>query len=316
MMELNITTDAGLALPPLALGTWAMGGEPRVWGVVDDRESIATVEQAIDCGMTLLDTAPIYGRGHSEEIVGQAIRGRRDEVLIATKCGLLFPHDGDALPPRCLKRDSILQECDASLRRMRIDTIDLYQCHWPDPDTPIEETMEALLHLRERGKIRAIGLCNFSCDQISRARRVGPVHAVQTPFSLLNRRASEDLIPYCQEYGIAVLPYGTLGKGLLTGKFSPESAFADLRASDPDFLGERFRRNLRLVEALRPLAKRYGKTLAQLSINWVASHPGVTTPIVGAKRASQVLENAGGVGWSLSDEDRDRIDALLRQVES
>ena len=304
--------ESGLMVSTLALGTWAMGADERTWGLVDDRESVAAIEHAIEGGITLIDTAPIYGLGHSEEIVGRAIQGKRDRVLLATKCGLMFPTSANALPARCLAPSSIVRECEQSLRRLHTDVIDLYQCHWPDPNTPIEETMNALVTLHTQGKIRAIGLSNYSCEEISRARAVGPVHAIQSQFSLLSRRAEEDLIPYCIEYRIAVLAYSPLAKGLLTGKFSERSHFSDIRGQDPEFQGERFRRNLRTIDTLRSLANGYGKSLSQFALNWAAGYPGVTAPIVGAKRPSQVKDNLGAIGWSITDDDRRRIDAMLK----
>lgn len=288
-----------------------MGGTVETWGYVDDRESIAAIHQAIDLGVNLIDTAPIYGLGHSEEIVGKAIQGRRHEVLIATKCGLLFPRSKDQLPPRCLSRESIIRECEQSLRRLRLDAIDLYQCHWPDPQIPIRETMDALTLLLNQQKIRAIGVSNFSCGEIAAAREFGPVHCLQLPFSMLQRRAADDLLPFAAEHNMAAIAYSPLSKGLLTGKFQPGDRPGGIRARDPDFLGERFRRNLRIVDALKAIAAEYGKTVTQLVINWTVTYPGVTAPIVGAKRPSQVVENVGGVGWTIADEDRARIDRLL-----
>ena len=306
--------DSEIQVSAIALGTWAMGGAVETWGHVDDRESIATIHQALDQGINLIDTAPVYGLGHAEEIVGKAIQGRRQEVVLATKCGLLFPRSKNELPPRCLSRDSILRECDASLRRLRTDVIDIYQCHWPDPEVPVRETVEALTTLLERGKIRAIGVSNFNCAEMAAIREFGPVHALQSPFSMLHLRAAEDLIPYCTEHGISVLPYSPLAKGLLTGKFNADSTFQDVRARDPEFIGARYRRNLSIVASLMEIAGRYDKTVAQLAINWVASSPGVTAPIVGAKRPSQVLENVGGIGWSITEDDRTAIDTLLRET--
>jgi aryl-alcohol dehydrogenase-like predicted oxidoreductase len=303
--------DSGLEVSKIALGTWAMGGTVETWGYVDDRESIAAIHQAIDLGVNLIDTAPIYGLGHSEEIVGKAIQGRGHEVLVATKCGLLFPRSKDQLPPRCLSRESIFRECEQSLRRLRLDVIDLYQCHWPDPQTPIRETMHALTTLLHQQKIRAIGVSNFSCEEIAAAREFGPVHCLQLPFSMLQRRAADDLLPFAAEHKMAALAYSPLSKGLLTGKFQPGDRPGGIRAREPDFLGERFRRNLRLVDALKTIAAEYGKTVAQLVINWTAASPGVTAPLVGAKRPSQVVENVGGVGWTIADEDQARIDRLL-----
>jgi len=311
-MQKRLLGDSGLEVSVIALGTWAMGGTVETWGQVDDRESIAAIHQALDLGINLIDTAPIYGLGHSEEIVGKAIQGRRNEALVATKCGLLFPKSNDELPPRCLSRESIIRECEDGLRRLRTDVIDVYHCHWPDPETHIHETMDALTTLLEQGKIRAIGLSNFSCEQMTAAREFGPVHCLQPHFSMLHLRAAEDLIPYCIEYRIGVLPYSPLAKGLLTGKFSTDSRFEDIRSQDPEFVGERYRRNLRVVDELKNIAASYDRTLTQLVINWTVSFPGVTAPIVGAKRPSQVVENAGGVGWTITEEDRARIDAIIR----
>lgn len=289
-----------------------MGGTVELWGHVDDRESIAAINQALDCGINLIDTAPMYGLGHAEEIVGKAVRGRRDQVILATKCGLVFPRSESEIPPRCLTRDGVMRECENSLRRLRTDVIDLYQCHWPDPETPIRETMGALLTLQEQGKIRALGLSNYGCERIAAAREFAPVHALQPPFSMLQLRAADDLIPYCAEVGMAVIPYAPLAKGLLTGKFAADSIFTGIRAQDPEFIGARYRRNLDLVAALAEIAARYDKSLTQLVLNWTTNFPGVTSPIVGAKRPSQVLENVGGIGWSITEEDRARIDGLLR----
>lgn len=305
--------NSGLMVSPLGLGTWTMGGAAESWGPVDDRESIATIHQALDCGINLIDTAPIYGLGHSEEVVGKAIQGRRHEVILATKCGLLFPKSKDQVPVRCLSKASVLRECEQSLRRLRVDVIDIYHCHWPDPETPISETMAALGTLLERGLVRAVGLSNFGCGELADARRCGAVHCLQPLFSMLARDAADDLIPYALEHGIAVLPYSPLAKGLLAGRFDIESRFTGIRSRDPEFIGERYRRNLRLVDQLREIAARYDRTLVQLVINWTASFPGVTSAIVGARRPSQIHENAGGAGWDLRNDDRILIDRLLKE---
>ena len=301
----------GLAVSPIALGTWAMGGHVASWGHVDDNESIATIQQAEDLGINPIDTAPIYGNGHAEEIVGKAVSGRRDDVVIATKCGLVPPErDGD-LPRRDLSAKRIQRECEASLRRLRVEVIDIYLCHWPDPETPIRETMETLLTLRDQDKIRAIGLSNFGCERLAAAREFGPVHCLQPPFSMLHRRAADDLLPYCQEHQIGVISYGPLAKGLLTGKFARDATFNDLRTQDTNFSGARFQGNLDIVDELKKVANNYDKTIAQLAINWAASFPGIAAPIFGAKRPSQVRENVGGIGWEISREDRELIDQIL-----
>ncbi len=296
----------------IGLGTWAFGVTGDGHGPVDDRESIAAIHQALECGINFIDTAPIDGLGHGEEIVGKAIQGRRQEVVLATKCGLRFPRTPDEAPQRCLAASYIFRECEASLRRLRAEVIDLYQCHWPDPQTPIEETVRALIRLLDDGKIRAVGLCNFDSEQIAAARLAGPVHCVQAPFSMLQLRARDSLWPYCMEHGIAGLPYACLARGLLTGAFDLENRPSDARAKDPEFTGARFRRNLGIVSAMRPIARQTGKTLTQVVINWTANEPGVTAPIIGARRLSDVLENVGGVGWSLSPPQRADIEAILR----
>jgi len=293
------------------MGTWAIGGAEESWGLVDDRESIAAIHHAIELGINLIDTAPIYGLGHSEDVVGKAILGQRDRVVLATKCGLLFPRSNTEPPHRCLSSESVIRECEQSLRRLRTDYIDVYQCHWPDPLTPIRESMEALVQLLEQQKIRAIGLSNFSCEEVAAAREFGPVHCLQVPFSMLQTRASQEHIPFCDEHGIGVLAYSPLARGLLTGKFRVGDTLTGIRARDSEFLGERFRRNIELVERLREIATACGRTVAQLALNWTAAYPGVTALLFGAKRPSQVVENAGGLGWTLSEADRQRIDQLL-----
>jgi len=310
-MEQRPVGKSGLSVSIVALATGAIG-ESSAKQPVDDREAIAAIHQAIDAGCNLIDTAPSYGWGHAEELVGKAIVGRRGDVLIATKCGLIAPRNGDGTPRRTLTQASILQECEQSLRRLRIEVIDLYQCQSPDPLTPIRETMEALQTLRTQGKIRAAGLCNFGCEEIAAAREFGVVDAVQTGFSMLHRHAADDLIPFCLEHGLAVLAYSPLAKGLLTGTLTSDSRFSGMRARDPDFVGERYHRNLSVVQRLREVAQACGKTLTQLAINWVAYHSGVTAPIVGVQRPSQVIDVLGGIGWTISAEDRVRIDRILR----
>lgn len=306
--------NSGISTSPLALGTWAMGGDVASWGHVDDNESIATIYKAEELGIDLIDTAPIYGDGHAEEIVGKAIRGRRDRWVIATKCGLLPSSGAGAMPRRCLSYDSVLAECDQSLRRLGIDCIDIYQCHWPDPETPIRETMDALTTLRDWGKIRAIGLSNFGCQRMAAAGEFGPIHVAQIPFSMLHRRAASDLLPYCAEHDVGTLAYGPLAKGLLTGKFSRQSELAGVRASDPEFIGDRYARNLRVVGRLTEIAAKHDKTVAQLALSWTLHQPGLTVAIVGAKRPSQIVENAGAVGWELPPEEIPAIDRILEEA--
>lgn len=308
-MKRHPIQNSDLAVSSIGLGTWAMAGRLYSWGKADDRESIEAIHTALDAGMNLIDTAPIYGLGHAEEIVGKAIFGRRSEVLLATKCGVLSTN-GEDQTRRCLSYDSILRECEASLRRLRTDIIDLYQCHWPDPDTPIRETMRALGQLLDLGSIRAIGLSNFSCEQIRAAMEFGPVHAVQLPFSILNTRAGLDLMPFCEEHRIAVLAYSPLGKGILAGRYTAEATFEGVRAKDPDFIGNRYQRNLRVAGSVREIAASIQKTPAQLALNWAANYPGVTCAIMGARRPSQVTESAAAAGWDIPVDVRASLDQL------
>ncbi|UCG33095.1 MAG: aldo/keto reductase [Phycisphaerales bacterium] len=309
-MQRRVLGNSGLEVSPIALGCLAMGADGS-WGPVNDNESIAAIQTALDLGINLIDTSPYQGGGHSEILVGKAIQSRRDEVIISSKCGLFHDPD-DSLPRRCLKKDAILHECEGSLRRLRVDTIDLYQCHWPDPKTPIVETMGAMELLLRQGKIRAIGLCNYGCERLHEARTAGTVHACQMLLNMLQRQVTEELLPYCQEYRMGVLAYSPLCKGLLTGKFDRQSRFEDLRRNHPEFLGVRFARNLAILEKLRRISQNYGKTVGQLALNWACNHPGVTAVILGAKRPSQIRENVGALGWQITTDDLDEIHAILK----
>jgi aryl-alcohol dehydrogenase-like predicted oxidoreductase len=303
-------TDLDVAI--VALGCWAMACDSESWGPVNDNESIAAIHKAIDLGINLIDTAPSYGDGHSEEIVGKAVADRRDRVLLATKCGVVPPGTGQGGTDRDLTPQSIRRECEASLRRLRTETIDLYQCHWPDPNTPMDQTMAAMIQLRDHGKIRAIGVSNFSCQQMSACRAVAPLDCAQPPLSMLDRKSAEDIIPYCQEHRIGVVVYSPLAKGLLTGKYNLQSVPSDFRSSDEDFQPDRLSRHLRTIEKLRPFAEQYQATLAQLAIAWAANYPGVTAAIVGAKRPSQVIENAAAAQLRISIQDLTAIDEILQ----
>lgn len=304
------TTDLNVSV--VALGCWAIGGEAGVWGPVDDNESIDAIQQGLDLGLNFIDTAPAYGYGHSEEIVGKAIAGRRAQVVIATKCGLTWREVGGRID-RGLSARSVAAECAASLHRLRVETIDLYQIHWPDPETPLRETMEALVKLREQGKIRAIGVSNFTRAQLSEARQYGEVNCLQPELSMFERAATDELLPYCREYGLAAIVYAPLARGLLTGKFHTASRFADLRAKDSRFTGAAFTQHLATVERLKPIAARLGCTVAQLAVRWTIQQPGVTAAIVGFKRPSQVNENARAGDLRIPPAEMDEINAILTE---
>jgi len=297
----------------VALGTWAIGG--WLWGGTDVEQSIRTIHAALDMGVTTIDTAPVYGFGLSEEILGEALARRqipRDKVVIATKFGMEW--DEKEEPWRNAKPQRIRQELEDSLRRLRTDYIDLYQIHWPDPETPIAETAAAVKELYEAGKIRAIGVCNYSVEQLEEWRRVAPLHSVQPRYNLLERQIEKDVLPYCREHGLAVLAYSPLARGLLTGKYTQNPTFkpGDNRQTDARFTGEAYQRHLRIVEQLKAMAAEVGKTAAQLAVRWVLDQPGVTVALWGARSPEQIQEAAGVSGWQLSPEQLERIEGILQ----
>ena len=262
-----------LLITPVGLGTWAIGGgaNPYGWGPQSDRESISTIQRAIDLGINWLDTAKVYGRGHSEEVVGRAIKGRSDQVILATKGGQLWKEDISG-SYGCLKAESIKAECESSLKRLGTDVIDLYQLHWPDPDADIEEGWGAVADLVREGKVRYGGVSNFSVSQMQRAQAIHPIASLQPPYSMLKRDIEAEILPYCKEKNIGVIVYSPIQAGLLSGRFSKARAAAlpqdDWRTRNPDFQEPMLSAHLWLVEQLRPLAERKNTSLANLSIAW------------------------------------------------
>jgi aryl-alcohol dehydrogenase-like predicted oxidoreductase len=297
----------------IGLGTWAMGGFQ--WGGADDDESVRTIHSALDRGITLIDTAPAYGFGHSESVIGRAIaeRGRRDEVVLATKVGL--EQRGESLF-RNSTRKQIYEETELSLRRLRTDYIDLYQVHWPDLDTPYEETAKALLDLQQAGKIRAIGVSNYSIEAMERFRRVAPLASAQPPLNLFERQAQRDILPWCQKSAVATLTYGALCRGLLSGAITQNTKFKgdDLRKTDPKFQPPRFEHYLRAVNLLDQYAReRYGKNVLVLAVRWVLDQPGVSAALWGASHPGELDPLNDILGWHLDDEARTHIDEVLAQ---
>jgi aryl-alcohol dehydrogenase-like predicted oxidoreductase len=297
----------------IGLGTWAIGG--WMWGGTDEPESIRTIEAALDLGVNLLDTAPVYGFGRSEEIVGRAVPGsRRDTVAIATKAGLAW-RDGkvyrDSSPAR------IRQEVEDSLRRLRTGWIDLYQVHWPDPSVPFEETAEALSKLKDEGKIRAIGVSNFAPEQMARLAAHAPLATAQPPFNLFERGAERDVLPWCRKAGVATLTYGALCRGLLSGRMTEDTKFLgdDLRRWDPKFKQPRFGQYLSAARALRNYAAdELGRSLVELSVRWILDQPGVSVALWGARRPEQLAEIPRILGlWRLTPEQLARIDAIVAE---
>jgi aryl-alcohol dehydrogenase-like predicted oxidoreductase len=297
-----------LKVSRVALGTWAMGG--WMWGGTDQRESVATIHAALDQGINLIDTAPVYGFGVSEEIVGAALEGIRDRAVIATKTGLEW-RDGkvyrNATPAR------IMQEVDDSLRRLRTDYIDIYQVHWPDPLVPVEETAEAMRSLYEMGKIRAIGVSNFSVDQMARFRQVAPLHVLQPPYNLFERAIEADILPYSRANDITTLGYGALCRGLLSGRIRPNTAFDgdDLRRVDPKFQPPRLAQYLQAVGQLDEFAqRRFQRRVIHLAVRWMLDQ-GISVALWGGRHPDQVEAALGVAGWSLTDAEREMIEHIV-----
>lgn len=313
-METRRFGDTDIDVTPVGLGTWAIGG--WMWGGTDEAESIKTIHTAIDRGIGLIDTAPVYGFGRSEEIVGKALAGgRRDKVVLATKAALNWDSDGNKVW-RDASAARIEREVDDSLRRLQTDHIDIYQVHWPDPLTPIEETARAMESLLKAGKIRAIGVSNFNAEQIDEFRKYSPLHAAQPPYNLFEREIEDDILPHCEKNGIATLTYGALCRGLLSGKMGPDTRFAgdDLRKHDPKFQGDRFSQYLAAVAALDTFARdRFGKNVLALALRWLVDQPGVTTALWGARRPDQLAPVSEIEGWNLETEDMKAIDAILAE---
>jgi len=303
-----------MRLTTVGLGTWAMGGPWEYgWGPQDDEEAIAAILEALNQGINWIDTAPAYGLGHSEELVGRALRQTSHKPYIATKCGILWNEKKEKVVH--LKRDSIRRECHDNLRRLGVEQIDLYQMHWPDPDPDIEEAWEEMARLQKEGKVRYLGVSNFSVPQMERVASIHPISSLQPPYSMLRREVERELLGYCARHNIGVVAYSPMQRGLLTGKFSPERLAAlapdDHRRRSPEFQEPQFTATLELVEGLKRIAERHDRTVAQLAVSWVLRRPEVTAAIVGARRPGQIAETAPASDWNLGKEDIEEMEKLL-----
>lgn len=302
-------TIPGIAKPAsrIALGTWAIGGS--MWGGPDDENAARTIDKALDLGINVIDTAPVYGFGHSEEVIGRALEGKRGRVILATKVALNW-QDGkvfrDSRPAR------IEQEIEDSLRRLRTDHIDLYQVHWPDPKTPLEDTARALEKLVKAGKVGALGVSNFSSAQMEEFRKFAPLATIQPPYNLFEREIEKDVLPYAVQNNLVVLAYGPLCRGLLSGRMTADRKFGgdDLRNSDPKFQQPRFGQYLQAVEDLKAIADKHGKSMLALAIRWVLDR-GPTIALWGARKPEQISGVDDAFGWTLDDADMKAIDAIL-----
>lgn len=312
-METIEIADTGIRATRIALGTWSIGG--AMWGGTEETQALDTIRTALDSGLTTIDTAPVYGFGTAEERVGKVLAERdRDAVVIATKVGLEWNDDGDVW--RNSDPSRVRKEIEDSLRRLGTDHVDLYQVHWPDPEVPFEDTARTLEDLHREGKIRALGVSNYSPEQMDAFRSAAPLHTCQPPYNLFERGIEDDVLPYCREHGIAVLAYGALCRGLLSGKMSKDRSFEgdDIRQEDPKFQGRRFDQYLEAVDRLDVFAReRFGKRVIHLALRWILDR-GVEIALWGARKPEQ-LDPVGEVdGWRLSEDDLEEIDRILDET--
>ena len=307
--------NSDLHLTPIGFGAWAIGGGnwDFAWGAQDDSESIRAIHQALDEGINWIDTAAIYGLGHSEEIVGQAVGSSSHKPLIFTKCSMRW--DAERKIYRSLKAASVAEELEGSLRRLGVETIDLYQIHWPNPDEEIEEGWAELARQQKAGKIRWIGVSNFNVAQMKRAQAIAPITSLQPPYSMLRPAIEAEILPFCLENGIGVINYSPMVSGLLTGRMSAERVAAmphdDWRRKAVEFNEPRLSRNLKLVEVLREIGAAYGVEPGVVAVAWTLHHPAVTAAIVGGRSGEQVKGLAPALHFRLNDEEFARIGAFL-----
>ncbi|MBS1871874.1 MAG: aldo/keto reductase [Acidobacteria bacterium] len=303
-MQLKRLGNSDLDLTPIGVGAWAMGGGgwQFAWGPQDDNESIEAIHAALDHGVNWIDTAAVYGLGHSEEVVAKALEGRSTRPYVFTKCERVWDENGKIGP--CLKADSIRGECERSLRRLKVDVIDLYQIHWPQPDEDVEEAWTTLAELQREGKVRWIGVSNFNKQQIERCERIAPVTSLQPPYSMISPEIEQDILPHCLKQNIGVLAYSPMKSGLLTGSMTKERVAAfpedDFRKRAVAFQEPALTRNLALAELCRQIGARHGRTAGETAIAWVLRNPAITAAIVGMRSSRQTAGVIGALEFRLS----------------
>jgi aryl-alcohol dehydrogenase-like predicted oxidoreductase len=316
MTELRKLGNSDLEITPLGIGAWAIGGSGWEfgWGDQDDNDSIAAIRAGLDAGLNWIDTAAVYGLGHSEEVVSKALQGVSKKPYVFTKCERRWGADKKIFPS--LKADSIRKECEDSLRRLKIDVIDLYQVHWPQPDEDIEEGWTEMAKLKEEGKVRWIGVSNFNVEQMKRAMKIAPITSLQPPYSLLVRDIEREILPFVLQNEIGALVYSPMRAGLLTGKMTRERALNlpkdDWRSKNPDFQEPKLSRNLELVQILRKIGERNGKAPGEVALAWTLHNPAVTAAIVGLRKADQVHGTVGALDFRLKDEEAAEIESFFR----
>jgi aryl-alcohol dehydrogenase-like predicted oxidoreductase len=306
-----------LEITPVGFGAWAIGGTGwrGAWGHQDDDEAVGAIRRAVELGINWVDTAAVYGLGHSEKLVARALKGfsDADRPYVFTKSSLLWDESGNVI--NSLEKDSVKRECEESLRRLQVDVIDLYQIHWPNPDEDVEEGWGAMAELKEEGKVRHIGVSNFDVSQMERANAIAPVETLQPPYNMLNRGVEEEILPYCGENDIGVIVYSPMRSGLLTGKMTPERVqnmpSDDWRRGADDFQEPKLSRNLELVEKLREIGERHGRSPAEVAIAWTLRHPAVTAAIVGGRRPNQVDGTIGAAEFRLSEDEIEEIETAI-----
>lgn len=314
-MQTKQLGNSDLKITPLGIGAWAMGGAgwAFAWGPQNDRDSIGAIHAALDRGINWIDTAAVYGLGHSEEVVGHALKTTSKKPYIFTKCGRIWNDRGEI--GKSLRADSIRRELEASLRRLQIDVVDLYQVHWPEPDEQIEEGWAAMAKLQQEGKVRWIGVSNFTVSQMKRAQAIAPITSLQPPYSLVSPEVEESILPFAQANNIGVIVYSPMKSGLLSGKMTRERVAAlpadDFRRRTPNFQEPLLSRNLELAELLREIGNRHGRTPGEVAIAWTLRHPAVTAAIVGMRSAEQVDGVIGAADFRLSAEELDEIDTFF-----
>jgi len=309
--------NTDMQITPIGFGSWAIGGGNWVygWGEQDDTDSVAAIKRALDLGINWIDTAPAYGLGHSEEIVAAALKGRVDKPYIFTKCSRVW-NQGERTVHGSLKADSIRREVEGSLRRLQVETIDLYQIHWPDPEGDIEEGWSTMAELKKEGKVRFIGVSNFNVSQLRRIMAIAPVSSLQPPYSLVNREVEKEILPFCQQNNIGVIVYSPMQSGLLTGQMTRERIAQmpdnDWRKRDAEFQEPRLTRNLALVDKLRDIAMLYQRTPAEAAISWTLENPAVTGAIVGARNPRQVDTIVGAAEFRFTERELGEIEEFFK----
>ena len=315
-MEKKRLGNSDMELTPIGIGAWAMGGGgwAFAWGPQDDGDSIAAIHAALDAGVNWIDTAAVYGLGHSEEVVARALAGRANRPYVFTKCERVWNEKGEI--SGSLKAESVRRECEDSLRRLKVDAIDLYQIHWPEPDAEIEEGWTTMAKLQEEGKVRWIGVSNYDARQLERCRNIAPVTSLQPPYSAVSPEVEEELLPYCQRHGIGAIAYSPMKSGLLTGTMTKERVAAfppdDFRRKALNFLEPRLSRNLELAELMKRMGARHGRTAGEVALAWVLRNPAITAAIVGMRSAAQVQGVVGALEFRLSAEEIAEIDTFWR----